>query len=179
MTHCTQCKAVPSLGLFYLEVKCRQRKMSFTRLPALLPSWRLTHEHQVLLQFMKRQRRHLGMPLGKICATSSGIQPEDTAVATVLGCRLDALEDLCARAFQAISKWESGAITAPAIVEEKARLRLGRARARIALNDMVGGSLPEKAKGAVEDYDVAIGIMEDDLRRNPDKLMYSCLDDRS
>lgn len=73
----------------------------------------------------------------------------------------------------AISKWESGAITAPAIVEEKARLRLGRARARIARNDMVGGSLPEKAKGAVEDYDVAIGIMEDDLRRNPDKLMYS------
>lgn len=58
-------------------------------------------------------------------------------------------------------------------MEEKARLRLGRARARIALNDMVGGSLPEKAKGAVEDYDVAIGIMEDDLRRNPDKLMYS------
>ncbi|CAE7413371.1 unnamed protein product [Symbiodinium sp. CCMP2456] len=142
--------------------------MSFTRLPVLLPSWRLTLEHQVLLQFMKRQRRHLGMPLGK-----------NTAVATVPVRRLDAHEDLCARVFQAISKWESGAITAPAIVEEKARLRLGRARARIALNDMVGGSLPEKAKGAVEDYDVAIGIMEDDLRRNPDKLMYSCLDDRS
>ena len=76
---------------------------------------------------------------------------------------------------KAISKWESGAITAPAIVEEKARLRLGRARARIALNDMVDGTLPEKARGAVEDYGVAIGIMEDDLRRNPGKLMYSGL----
>ncbi|CAE7180455.1 unnamed protein product [Symbiodinium pilosum] len=73
----------------------------------------------------------------------------------------------------AIQKWESGAITAPAIVEEKARLRLGRARARIALNDMVGGTLPEKAAGAVEDFDVAISIMEEDLRQNPDKLMYS------
>ncbi|CAE7505271.1 unnamed protein product [Symbiodinium natans] len=73
----------------------------------------------------------------------------------------------------AIKKWESGAITAPAILEEKARLRLGRARVRIALNDMMDGTLPEKVAGAIEDYGVGIGIMEDDLRQNPDKLMYS------
>ena len=76
---------------------------------------------------------------------------------------------------KAIKKWESGAITAPAILEEKARLRLGRARVRIALNDMMDGTLPEKVAGAIEDYGVGIGIMEDDLRQNPDKLMYSYL----
>jgi len=49
---------------------------------------------------------------------------------------------LCA---QAIQKWESGTISAKAIVEERARLRLGRARARVVYNDLLQGTRPDKA----------------------------------
>ena len=48
---------------------------------------------------------------------------------------------------QAIVKWESGTITAPALIEEKARLRLGRARARVVFNDLLSGTRPDKAAG--------------------------------
>lgn len=51
---------------------------------------------------------------------------------------------LCA---QAIQKWESGTISAKAIVEERARLRLGRARARVVYNDLLQGTRPDKAHG--------------------------------
>ena len=40
-------------------------------------------------------------------------------------------------------------------------------------------NVEEKAAGAVEDFDVAISIMEEDLRQNPDKLMYSHLDEEA
>jgi len=57
--------------------------------------------------------------------------------------------------------------------EERALLRLGRARARVMLNDIARGRRPEKAAEAVGDLNVAIGIMEDDFRRNPGKALYS------
>ncbi|CAJ1403567.1 unnamed protein product [Effrenium voratum] len=74
---------------------------------------------------------------------------------------------------KAIVKWESGTITAPALIEEKARLRLGRARARVVFNDLLSGTRPDKVEGAIEDYDAGIAIMEDDLKQHPDRLMYS------
>lgn len=56
---------------------------------------------------------------------------------------------------------------------ERAMLRMGRARTRVMLNDLTGGQRPEKAAQAVEDYDVAIGIMEDEFRQDPGKPLYS------
>lgn len=61
----------------------------------------------------------------------------------------------------AIQKWESGTISAKAIVEERARLRLGRARARVVYNDLLQGTRPDKEglqdwNGAVQDYTKAI-----------------------
>ena len=50
---------------------------------------------------------------------------------------------------KAIEKWEGGTISAKAIVEERARLRLGRARARVVYNDLLQGTRPDKA-GYVE-----------------------------
>jgi len=57
--------------------------------------------------------------------------------------------------------------------EERALLRLGRARARVMLNDIARGRRPEKAAEAVGDLNVAVGIMEDDFKRNPGKALYS------
>lgn len=57
--------------------------------------------------------------------------------------------------------------------EERAALRLGRARARVLQNDLARGTRPEKAALAVEDLDVVVGIMEDDFKSNPGKALYS------
>eukprot|EP00929_Paragymnodinium_shiwhaense_P060225 TRINITY_DN30100_c0_g1_i1.p1 TRINITY_DN30100_c0_g1~~TRINITY_DN30100_c0_g1_i1.p1 ORF type:complete len:385 (+),score=117.88 TRINITY_DN30100_c0_g1_i1:75-1229(+) len=57
-------------------------------------------------------------------------------------------------------------------LEERSRLRLARAKARITQNEIAGGQKPEKAAEAVDDFDVAIGLMKEDMKRNSGKPMY-------
>jgi len=71
---------------------------------------------------------------------------------------------------RAIARYE-GPLQRPQ--EERAMLHMARARARVMQNDLAYGKRPEKAAEAVEDLDVAVGIMEEDFRRNPGKPLYS------
>lgn len=81
-----------------------------------------------------------------------------------------ALEEAESTLGRAIARYE-GVLKRPKV--ERALLRLGRARARVLLNDLAFGKRPEKAAEAVKDLDVAIGIMEDDFKDNPGKQVYS------
>lgn len=83
------------------------------------------------------------------------------------GAALEAAEATLGRA---IERYE-GVLNRPK--EERALLRMGRARSRVMQNDLAGGRRPEKAAEAVGDLDVAVGIMENDFRDNPGKALYS------
>lgn len=70
----------------------------------------------------------------------------------------------------AIVRWE-GVLQRSA--EERSRLRMGRAKARVLQNDIAGGKNPLKAKQAIEDYNVALQIMDQEFKTEPNKAMYS------
>ncbi|CAK0876251.1 unnamed protein product [Prorocentrum cordatum] len=56
---------------------------------------------------------------------------------------------------------------------ERSQLRLGRAQARLWLNEAAGSARADLARGAVADFDAALAIMDADFRENPGKAMYS------
>lgn len=99
-----------------------------------MPNWPPLRMSQVLLTSLKRWKPLWGRRLGFF-------QPKNV--------KAFSLFDLAALSSKAIEKWESGTISAKAIVEERARLRLGRARARIVYNDLLQGSRPDKADFAL------------------------------
>lgn len=58
---------------------------------------------------------------------------------------------------QVIARWEG---PLRGTVADRVQLRLGRAQARITINDITGGKLPEKAEAAVQDFSEVLRIME-------------------
>lgn len=61
---------------------------------------------------------------------------------------------------RAIARWEGPLRGTPG---DRAQLRLGRAQARITINDTTGGKMPEKAEAAVKDFDEVLRLMEADM----------------
>jgi len=72
----------------------------------------------------------------------------------------EALEAAEADFTRAIARWEGPLRGTPG---DRVQLRLGRAQARITINDTTGGKMPEKAEAAVEDFDEVLRLMEADM----------------
>eukprot|EP00435_Cladocopium_sp_Y103_P017937 s3003_g4.t1 len=69
----------------------------------------------------------------------------------------DELEDAEEALTKVIEDFDAGAGR-----QDRGRIRMARAQARIAINDSTGGKLPEKAEAAVEDYSEVVRLMEED-----------------
>eukprot|EP00434_Breviolum_minutum_P044797 symbB.v1.2.040055.t1/scaffold6959.1/size14229/1 len=70
----------------------------------------------------------------------------------------DELEDAEEALTKVIEDFETGS----AGRQDRGRIRMARAQARIAINDSTGGKLPDKAEAAVEDYSEVVRLMEED-----------------
>jgi len=86
-----------------------------------------------------------------------------------------AVEEAEALFGRAITRWDGPLlnVTNTQRQVERAQLHMGRAQVRLNLNDIAGGERPEKAAQAVQDLDIAIGLMNDEFKQNPDKPMFS------